>query len=125
MTHTPLSKGGNITMLVLRILVGGLFVFAGGFKVLNMSLMVSMFGAMGIPAFLTYIVGYGELVGGIFLLLGLWTCITSVFLGIIMVFAVYFSWPLGLASAAFPFVTFLLLMVILKFSSGKYAIKGR
>ena len=42
-----------------------------------------------------------------------------------MVFAVYFSWPLGLASAAFPFVTFLLLMVILKFSSGKYAIKGR
>lgn len=75
-------------LLVLRIGVGLIFVFAGWMKVSDLSMTVQMFGAMGLGAFWAYLVSFVELLGGIAVLLGVYTRIASGLLAIVMLVAV-------------------------------------
>lgn len=85
MTLSPTSK--NLALLVIRIVIGGIFIYTGWMKIADMTSTVGYFASMGIPAFLAYIVGYAEFIGGILLVIGLWNCLASAVLAIIMIVA--------------------------------------
>jgi putative oxidoreductase len=86
-----LNKYKDIFAVLARIIVGGVFIFAGWYKVSHIADTVAGLGTMGIPAFITYLVAYGEFLGGIAVVLGLWTEIALAGLVIIMIGAVYFT----------------------------------
>lgn len=85
----------DIALLITRLLIGGIFISAGWMKITTMGETVAMFSAMHIPAFLTYMVAYGEFIGGILLVLGVWTTCVSVYLGIIMIVAIWLTYKMG------------------------------
>ena len=105
-------------MLVARIIIGGIFVYAGWEKISAMAETVGFFVSLGIPAFLAYVVGYAEFIGGILLILGLWTCVSSAVLAIIMAVAVCFTYKAGIAMFGFPLSLFAGLLYILATGAG-------
>jgi uncharacterized membrane protein YphA (DoxX/SURF4 family) len=103
----------NISLLFTRIIIGVIFIYSGWVKHTTLENTLKMFSDMGIPSFLTYIVTYGEIVGGILLVIGLWSCCAALFLSIIMIVAVYltrsdpnqmFMMPLAVLAALLPIV---------------------
>lgn len=79
--------GTNTGLLVLRIGVGAIFIFAGWMKVSDLSSTVSMFSMMGFSAFWAYAASFGELIGGLAVLLGTFTRVGAAILAVIMVVA--------------------------------------
>ncbi len=109
-------------MLLVRLIVGGIFVYNGWMKVSQMEMTIGFFSKMHIPTFLTYIVSYGELIGGVFLVLGLWTTFVSSFLSIIMVVAIYKTFPNGPQMFILPLSVLGGLIAIIGCGGGKFAV---
>lgn len=82
--HKP--AGG---IFILRLVLGILFVAAGWWKINNMGMVVGYFGTMGFSAFQAYLVSWVELVGGLFLILGILTKPTCVAFAIEMAVIVW------------------------------------
>ena len=76
-------------LLILRIGVGLIFILAGWEKVSNLSGTVSAFGAMGFAPFWAYLVAFVEFIGGIAVILGIYTRIAAALLAAVMVVAIY------------------------------------
>ncbi len=85
-------------LLLLRLTVGGLFLYHGITKFQNMQGTIGFFASLGFPAFLAYLVAAVETVGGILMVLGLWTSVAGAALAIILAVAI-FKTKLG---GAFP-----------------------
>ena len=116
----------DIVALVVRLIVGGIFIAAGWMKVTNMGGAegtIAGFAGMGIPAFLTYIVAYAEIIGGVFVVLGLWTCISSAVLAVIMIVAVFLMNKIG-QPYLYPLVTLAALVSLMGSCGGKYSVLG-
>ena len=58
----------------------------------SIAMTIGFFAAMHIPTFLVYVVGYLELIGGVCLVLGVKACKAAAVLGVIMLFAIGYSW---------------------------------
>lgn len=89
-TNVLQSEGWrNSTLLLMRLCVGGIFVYAGWMKLTNMDSVVGMFEQMGYiaPVFWAYLVGIVEVLGGGLMILGICTRINAVLLAAIMVVA--------------------------------------
>jgi putative oxidoreductase len=102
-------------LLIARLIVGGIFIYAGWYKVSNMADTLAMFASLSIPAWLTYIVAYAELIGGALVALGLFTELSAIVLAIIMLAAAYLSREGGMAAYSLPFA---MLAALLGFMSG-------
>ncbi|MDO8594335.1 MAG: DoxX family protein [bacterium] len=76
-------------LLVLRIGVGLIFIVNGWMKVSDLGANAAMFATMGFAPFWAYLVAFVELIGGIAVLLGIYTRIAAGLLTIIMIVAVY------------------------------------
>ncbi len=113
----------NVSLLLTRLIVGGIFINAGWMKVSNMESTIGYFAQMNIPAFLAYAVGYIEFIGGIMVVLGLWTCLISAILAVIMLFAIWFSRSMGFQGMALPLVTLSALLPLVGVCGGKYSLK--
>ena len=113
----------DIASLIVRIIIGGIFVCSGWAKIGDMADTLSKFGDMGITAPLTYLVSYGELIGGLMLIIGLWTELAAFFLAIVMIVAVYMTRNFGFLVFAFPLATLAGLIAILGAGAGKYKVK--
>lgn len=120
-----MNSRADICLLVTRLIIGGIFVFSGWAKVADMSMTVEFFGSLNIPAFLAYIVSYGELIGGILLLIGLWTEYASIFLAVVMIVAICLTIPLGPQAFMTPLATLAGIIAILGNGAGKYSIRRR
>lgn len=120
MTHITLRA--DFALLIARLIIGGIFIYAGYLKVTDMQMTLGMFSSMNIPVFLTYIVSYGELIGGILLILGLWTTLTAIFLSIIMMVAIYLIRSMGIQLLMTPMSILAALLVIWGAGAGKYSI---
>lgn len=79
----------NAGLLVLRLGMAFVFIMAGWEKVSHLQMTVGMFGQMGFNAFWAYVVSFVELLGGIAILLGVWTRLAATLLAIAMIVAVY------------------------------------
>lgn len=113
----------NWTLLVVRLIIGGIFIFAGWTKVADMTSTVGFFATLGIPAFLAYVVGYLELIGGILLVLGVWTQKSAIILALIMIVAVWLTMAGGFQIFSTPLVTLAGLLSLIVSGPGAYAIR--
>ncbi len=113
----------DISLLVSRLIIGAIFILAGWAKVSDMASTLGFFSSMSIPPILAYIVAYGELIGGIMLVLGLCARYAAAFLSIIMIVAVYLTFPMGVQGFMTPLATLAGLIALLGNGAGKFAVK--
>lgn len=111
------------TLFVTRIILAVIFIFAGWLKVSNLGPTILSFSQLGIPGFLTTIVAYGEFIGGILLLLGLFVEVTAIFLSVIMIVAAYLTLSAGPMAFGFPLATLAALIALTGNGAGSFAVK--
>jgi putative oxidoreductase len=89
-SRTVLSWFGWAAPLAARIIVGVVFMSTGWSKLQHLPIITKNFATLGVPApeILTPLVSGVEFVGGLLLLIGLFTRLTTVPLMIVMVFAI-------------------------------------
>lgn len=109
--------------VVLRIVAGIIFAYAGWQKFGNMAMTIDFFGKAGIPVatFSAYLVTFIELVGGIALIAGLWTRVAAKLLGIIMLVATIISIGQGFQMAQTPLILLAVCFSLLGTGGGRYA----
>lgn len=88
--------------LPLRVGLGAMFLYAGIMKFMGLAGVTGFFGSLGIPIpqALGPLVAVLETLGGAFLLLGLWTRISSFVLAVILVVAVAVTYDPSKVSSA-------------------------
>lgn len=74
-------------LLLIRVVMGVIFVHHGVMKFQSISGMEHFFGMLGLPAFMVYVVATVELVGGLMLIFGVVTRAAAVATGIVALFA--------------------------------------
>lgn len=116
------QKVKYILLLAARLVIGGIFVIQGWNKVSGMEGTVGFFSQMGLPAAVAYLVAYGELLGGLAVILGLWLEWVAIGLGVIMLGAIYYVWPMGLRGFGFPLSLFGGLLALLATGPGNWAL---
>lgn len=111
----------DIGLLLLRIGVGIIFIAAGWMKVSAMDATITNFSAMGFSAFWAYVAAYTEFLGGIAVLLGIYTWVASALLAITMLVAVYVVHGNPTMAIA-PFSLLFSSLTLLFTGGGKYSI---
>jgi putative oxidoreductase len=114
-----LEKLKPISLLLLRVALGVIFIFHGLPKLTHTQQWVQNFGHMGFPGYFAYIAGIFEVFGGAMLILGLFTRIAGLLLTIEMGIAVSmvhgllsnptnvknYEFPLALCASCFVLAT--------------------
>ena len=106
----------NIIAWVLQVLLGLFFIFAGFNKLRDLPATIGMFGNLGLPSVMAYVVGGAELLGGIGLLVPRLTRLAAMGLLIIMIGAVFMhitKIPGGIAGGLPALACLVLLAVLL------------
>lgn len=115
----------DISALIVRLIIGGIFIAAG---IMKLSAMggdmgtIAFFAKIGLPAFVAYLVAYVELIGGAFVVLGLWTCISAIPLAVIMLVAISLTYKMGIQGFGYPLVTLAGLVSLIGSCGGKYSL---
>lgn len=85
----------EIALLIVRMVVGSVFVLHGSQKVFGwfggpgLNGFASWLGTLGIPAWLAYVSAFSELIGGLMILVGFMAPLAAFFLAINMLVAIY------------------------------------
>ena len=108
-------------LLVLRIGIAGIFIMSGWMKVSTLSQTVAMFGSMGIGAFWAYAASFGELLGGILVLLGICTRFGALILAIVMGVALSLTYK-DIAMAMTPFVLLVANLSLILSGGGRFSL---
>jgi uncharacterized membrane protein YphA (DoxX/SURF4 family) len=119
------EKWAGFAPLILRVVVGIVFVYAGWQKIqMGTEAISGYFAGAGIPlaGFFAPLVMWIEFLGGIALILGLWTHLTSKLLGIIMIVAIITLLKAGFAGYELPLILLATLISIMITGPGKYAV---
>ncbi|GBF77104.1 oxidoreductase [Paenibacillus sp. 598K] len=83
-------KKVQVVAAIMRVVIGILFVFHGVDKFqMGLGNVEGWFSSIGVPGFLAYVVAIAELVGGILLIIGLFTRYVSGLLIVILVGAIF------------------------------------
>ena len=82
-------KNPSLGLFLIRLALAVVFIAHGWQKFGDMESTVGFFASLGLAAFFAYLVAAVELLGGIALLLGIWTRFFGVALTINMIFAIY------------------------------------
>ena len=93
MFNAMMKKGSwhstDLGLLALRVGVGLIFAFTGWMKLADLSGTVAFFGTIGFAPFWAYLVAFVEFLGGIAVLLGVYTRIAAGLLAVVMLVASY------------------------------------
>jgi uncharacterized membrane protein YphA (DoxX/SURF4 family) len=116
------SHNKSVGLLIIRIVVGVVFIFFGYMKAIDMPGTITMFAGMGISAFWAYVATYVEIIGGVSLILGFGTKIAGILLGITMIVATYKVIPAGFMMAAFPLTLGAVSIGLVFIGSGRFSI---
>jgi putative oxidoreductase len=90
MNMTRNANKHDVSLLLLRVAAGIIFIAHGWQKVANPAAFANFFAMNNFPAFMVYVVGYAELIGGILLVIGLWTGIAASVLAVIIAVALFY-----------------------------------
>ncbi|MEK7390689.1 MAG: DoxX family protein [Patescibacteria group bacterium] len=85
-----IKKNHDLGMFLLRLAVGVIFVAHGWSKFANMEQTIGFFGQLGMPSVFAYLVAAIELLGGLALVIGLYTDLAALLLAIVMVVAIVY-----------------------------------
>jgi putative oxidoreductase len=113
----------DIYVLIARLIIGGIFIYAGWMKVSDMAGTIAAFKGMGFNNIIAYAVSYGELAGGLALVLGLYMELASILLAVIMVGAVWVTRGQGAAVFGYPLSVCAGLFALAAAGSGAYTIR--
>lgn len=78
----------SVGLLILRVFIGVIFIIHGVQKFQNVEAMIAFFSQLGLNSFWFYTVATVETLGGIALILGVFTRFAAIALAVIMVFAI-------------------------------------
>lgn len=119
-------NNSDLAALFIRISLGVVFIIAGWMKVSNMAGTIGFFATIGIPAWLTYIVAYAELIGGIMAILGILVRYAGIVLAIIMLVACKILFAKGFSAMnggyEYPFTLMLASLAMTTLGAGKYSL---
>jgi putative oxidoreductase len=79
----------DLGMLLLRLVVGAVFIVQGWTKIQGMEATVGFFASIGVNSFMAHVVAWTELVAGILMFVGLYTRLAAYLITVIMVSAIY------------------------------------
>jgi uncharacterized membrane protein YphA (DoxX/SURF4 family) len=85
-----IKKNADLGLLLLRLAVGVIFLAHGWAKFAAMGDTITFFAKLGMPAVVAYAVAFIELVGGIALILGIYTELAALALVIVMAVALVY-----------------------------------
>ena len=102
-------------LLLLRLAIGGLFLWHGITKFQNMDGTIAFFGSIGLAPFWAWVTATVETVGGALMVLGLWPTIVGLLFTVIMVVAIIKTKIGGEFGAAEKDILFLLSSLALVF----------
>lgn len=112
----------HILLLIIRILVGAFIAWAGLQKLLNMDATITNMAAyFSLSPFVVWLVSLGELLGGLGILLGVWTQVAAIAVAIIMAGAVYYT----KGEMMSPIYLLIGSLVLAYTGAGKYAVKSK
>lgn len=124
----------DIAKLLLRVSVGIMMLFHGAEKIINgISGIKHLTVSAGLPEFFAYGVYIGEIVVPIFIILGLYARIASLFLSFNMIMAIFLAYGSSLFTLAkhgapameLPFFYLVISIAIFLLGSGKYAVNNK
>ncbi len=111
----------DIGLLILRLVVGTIFIVHGYGKVTGIDNVIGFFTMLQLPTFLAYVVAYVEFLGGISLVIGYGSKISSALLAFIMVVAIVkVHGPKGFANSEFVLTLLAANLAIFFAGAGKY-----
>lgn len=120
------AKLSPYTPAILRVITGIIFIYAGWAKLgMGNAAVAGFFSSVGIPApaFFAFLVTWIELLGGIALVVGLWTRVAAKLLAIIMIVATIIAWSgKGFGDAQLPLIMFASCFTLFCLGSGKYSV---
>jgi putative oxidoreductase len=79
----------DLGMLLLRLVVGAVFIVQGWTKIQGMEATLGFFASLGLNSFWAHLVAWAELVAGIAMFVGIFTRLAAYLITIIMIVAVY------------------------------------
>jgi len=79
----------NWGMLLIRLVVGSVFIVHGWDKIQNIEGIIGFFGSLGLASIFAYLVAWTEFLGGIAVLIGLFYKYAAYLLAVVMVGAIY------------------------------------
>ncbi|EKD58484.1 MAG: hypothetical protein ACD_56C00115G0003 [uncultured bacterium] len=117
----------NLGLFLVRLGVGLVFIVSGWSKFMDIAGTTAFFGKIGLAEPFVYLVAGLELIGGLALLLGIWTRIFGWLLAIDMVFALYLvKYAMGFSAYRIDLVLLLAALGIAFAGAGEYALcKGK
>lgn len=124
----------DVAKLSLRLSVGILMLFHGIHKIIHgVSGVKGLLSKAGLPEFFAYGVYVGEVIIPVFIILGLYARIASLFLAFTMMMAIFLAYwgaffsigKHGGLSMELPLLYFLLSIIIFLQGSGKFAVNGK
>ncbi|MEX0771787.1 MAG: DoxX family protein [Balneolales bacterium] len=125
MKQSEIQKYQDLALLLLRIGVGAIFVYAGWGKITGIEGIQGFFGDLGIPlpGLMAWVVGVIEFFGGLMILAGAYIRIPTPFLAFIMLVAIMTT-KLGgdFGAARLDFLLILATVAVFVLGSGKYSV---
>ena len=130
--HQP-KAGTSILILMLRVILGYVFFYHGAQKVLGwfggpgLEGFVGYMTEGGMPAIIAYLVGFGEFLGGIGLIIGLLTKPAALGMAIIMAGATFIvHWSAGFSAQnggyEYPLTLLIISIVVFLYGGGDYSV---
>ncbi|MFT7003119.1 MAG: putative oxidoreductase [Sulfurimonas sp.] len=127
-------QNSDIAKLLIRLSLGGMMLFHGIDKIVNgISGIKHLTTSAGFPEFLAYGVYVGEVIVPLFIILGLYARVASVFLAINMLMAIFLAHGNSLFELSkhgapvieLPFFYFILSIVVFFLGSGRYSVNSK
>jgi putative oxidoreductase len=87
------NQNADLAALILRVVLGVLFLSAAWMKVSNMDMTVGFFAQAGYTSFEAHLVGWTEMIGGILVLIGILNKPATIALSVIMAVVVWGGYP--------------------------------
>lgn len=113
----------SVGVFIIRLVVGFIFITEGWSKFQNLSGTSHFMVHLGLPAWMALFIAMVELVGGVALILGIFTRIFGVVFGIEMLFVIFLTgWSRGIGSHNLELVLAAASFGIAFIGSGKYAL---
>jgi putative oxidoreductase len=122
-----LDRSQPVALLVLRLVLGAIMIAHGRMKVFGgMAHAVQFISSLGLPGWMAYLSAYTEFVGGILIILGLFTRIVALGMLIDMLVAIFkVHWSRGLVgqgASEFPLSLAAISFALIFFGAGPIAI---
>lgn len=114
----------DLGLLLVRLGLAVVFIVHGWSKVGDISGTATFFSSLGLNIFWVYVVAYVEFLGGIALLVGIWSRWAGLLIAIDMVFAIYLvKFAGGLKGYEFELTLLLVALAVYFSGSGRYSLR--